>query len=463
MSSNSENIDKSDMANFDGWVNTITGLNMLNKDKARGGKVYSVQLSQVEAEEFYAGDDLARKIVDRLPKDGMRKGIEFCNLEEDIESKLNDYCKKIDIYSKLLDAWIVARLYGGAGIFINFIEPRNGNDFSYLSKPVNESTIKGIKSLTVFNRYELSTSLSLNNDITSENFGLPEYYELNSQSGTSANLIRIHSSRIIRVNGAKLPSRLFQNNNYWDGSVLSSIFQNVSNYNQAYQTAATTLLDFRISIIRLKNLFEMVASGNEQKVKDRMELMKMQKSVLSMVLLNEGEDYENHTHSLAGIKDILDKLDNHLVAASGYPHTILLGESPSGMASTGNSELTDYYDHVGQEQNRVIRKPMNDIFKYIFLAKDGPTKGKYPDNFDFNFKSLWQLDDVERAKMELDIAKKDEVYIQNGVLDPDEVAMSRFGGKEFSLDTKLSENRLNDLINGNEGDMSEGEVSLETY
>ena len=39
-------------------------------------------------------------------------------------------------------------------------------------------------------------------------------------------------------------------------------------------------------------------------------------------------------------------------------------------------------------------------------------------------------------------AETDAVYITNGVLTPDEVAISRFGGDNYSLDTKLfSEDR----------------------
>ncbi|NQY74594.1 MAG: hypothetical protein HRT90_07510, partial [Candidatus Margulisbacteria bacterium] len=41
------------------------------------------------------------------------------------------------------------------------------------------------------------------------------------------------------------------------------------------------------------------------------------------------------------------------------------------------------------------------------------------------------------SEMELDIAKKDEVYIQNQVLSPEEVAISRFGSDTFSLDTRI--------------------------
>lgn len=439
----------------DGWLNTITGLAMAGKDKSVSGKVFARQLTEMECEELYAGDDLARKIVERLPDDGMREGIEFNNLDKEYESKLGDYCLEIEMYEKVHEGWITSREYGGAGIFVNFDEPITENNLNYLSKPVNEANIRGIKSLTVFNRYELTPGTYLDSDIRSKNFGLPLSYILSTTGTNITTFTPIHSSRIIRIEGARLPNRLFQKNNYWHDSVLSSIFQKLSNYNQGYQSTATMLLDFRISVIRLKNLFEMVASGNDKVIRERMELIKLQKSILSMILLNEGEEYENVTHSFQGVKDVLEKLDDQLVAASGYPHTILLGESPSGLQS-GQSEIRDYYDNVAKEQNKTIRKPMSELFRYIFLSKDGPTGGKIPANYSFSFKPLWQLDETERAKMQLDVAKKDETYIQNGVLDPDEVALSRFGGKEFSLDTKLSPDRIEQLKSDLEGNKNPG-------
>jgi len=431
---------ESTSSRFDGWINLMTGLGVRGKDKSTHGTVISRVLSQEYAEDLYSGDDISRKIVDRLPYDGMRKFIEFENLDSKTKMSMNEYSNKLGLRAKVKEAWVQSRLYGGSAIFMNFSETsKNGSDLSYLETPVNERSILDIKSLVVLNRYELQPSVNIISDITSPMFGMPESYRVTPQSGGASGTINaiIHHTRLIRFEGAYLPTRKFVENQYWHDSVLSSIFQVISSYNQSYQSASSTLADFRISIIKLKNLFEMVASGNEELVKKRMELLNLQKSVLSMVLLNEGEDFEQKIHSLSGIKDVLDKIDQRLIAASGYPHTILLGESPSGLGATGNSEIRDYYDTVSQQQEYVLRSPLEKLFNYIFLCKNGPSRGVFPEGANFKFCNLWQITDTERAKMELDVAKKDEIYISNQVLTPDEVTKSRFGGSDFSQDTRL--------------------------
>lgn len=441
----------------DGFINLTTMLGVYGKDKSVSGVPVYTPVDKRLLEELYSSDDIANKIVERLPKDGLREWIEFSNLDKEIEAKLNDIIKKLDLKSKLQEAWSTARLYGGAGIFINFGEAINGDARKKLIKPVNTNSIRSVKSLAVLDRHKLKSGSLVIEDITDPLFGFPVSYEIT----TDQSMLHVHSSRIVRFEGAKLPSDLFKKNKYWNDSVLTKIFQIISNFNQSHGSIANMILDFRVSIIKLKNLFQMVAQGDEKKVKERMELIKMQKSVISMVLLNEGEEFEQNTTSLAGVKDIIQQINDRMVAASGYPHTILLGESPSGMAATGESELRDYYDSVAQEQEAVLRKPLEKIFEYIFLSKEGPTNGKIPENFDFEFVSLWQMSEEERAKMELDVAKKDEIYIANGVLDPDEVAISRYGGKDFSQDTKLRPKRVEGIKERNGEELLEGEMSME--
>tara|TARA_R110002012_G_scaffold315016_2_gene528275 strand:+ start:361 stop:1857 length:1497 start_codon:yes stop_codon:yes gene_type:complete len=432
----------------DGWMNLLTGIGVKGKDKSMSGTVVHDGLIQTIAEELYSADDIAQRIVDRIPKDGVREWIKFKNLDKDIESRLNDVIKRLDLKTKILDAWVSARLYGGAGLFISISESVNGDKTEALSKEIKKTGIRSVKSLTLLNKYELISGGVITSDLESKNFGLPENYTMTPQKNVDKQL-NLHHSRVIRFDGQKLPTQKFIANDYWDDSVLSKIYQIISSFNQSYTASSDMLLDFRVAVIKLKNLFQMIAQGDEKKVKDRMELIKMQKSVINMVLLNEGEEFEHKTHSLTGVKDILDKIDNRLVAASGLPRTILLGESPSGLGATGNSELRNYYDDVAQEQESKIRRPLDEIFRYIFLSKDGPTNGKYPEDFGFEFVPLWQMTEGDKAKMEYDVAKKDEVYIANGVLDPDEVAVSRYGGQGFSQDTKINSERLIEAIERN--------------
>lgn len=443
--------------NLDGWRNILTGLNIFGKDKILSGVPTSIILKRGMADELLASDAIATKIVERIPKDGTREWIEFKNIDQEIQEELNVIIKKLNLKTLVRQAWIDARLYGGAAFILN-VDDRSSN----FDEPLNLRTLRSVNSLVLMNRYELQANTTdLEEDLASPNFGLPEFYDLTPE-GSSAKNFKIHNSRLIRFEGEKLPVRLFINNQFWNDSVLSKLFNTLSRFNQSHDALSQIIIDFRISVLKLKNLFQAVSAGKDKAVQKRLELIQETKSNMSMMLLGNEDEFQQVTHSMQGVKDVMSEIDKKMVADSGYPHTILLGESPSGLGATGESELRDYYDTVGQEQETVIRRPLETIFNLIFLSKDGPTGGKIPEKFEFDFKPIFKLTEESRAKMELDVASKDKIYIENGVLDPDEVVNSRYGGKDFSQDTIVDPIRLKEIQDQQSGDPTETEEEEET-
>ena len=64
----------------------------------------------------------------------------------------------------------------------------------------------------------------------------------------------------------------------------------------------------------------------------------------------------------------------------------------------------------------------------IFLsAKEGPTRGKLPKQFKVEFRPLWQMDQKELVETRKLQAETDQIYMETGVLDPEEVTASRCG------------------------------------
>ena len=59
------------------------------------------------------------------------------------------------------------------------------------------------------------------------------------------------------------------------------------------------------------------------------------------------------------------------------------------------------------------------------------------ESLEIEFEPLWQLDEKEEADVRVKVSQADAVYLDRGVLDPAEVAVSRFGQGGFSMETKL--------------------------
>jgi hypothetical protein len=71
------------------------------------------------------------------------------------------------------------------------------------------------------------------------------------------------------------------------------------------------------------------------------------------------------------------------------------------------------------------------------LSKEGPTKGKVLDDWSLEFNPLWQPTEQETVEMRNKQAETDKIYIEQQVLTPEEVTLSRFGGDEYSIETSV--------------------------
>lgn len=415
---------------LDGWFNLLSGVGVRDRDKRVNNDWELTRLSEVEAETLYAADDLASKIVDLLPEDALREWIELKLSDQDAESATLAKLDSLLARTRIETGWKWGRLYGGAGVYVTI------DDGLDPQEPVDETKIMDVKSLTVLSRYEL-VPYQINSNLDSPYFGMPEIYRLQTSQPTDFVERYIHHSRLLRFDGSMLPRRLLIENQWWGDSVFSRTLNAIRNYNSANDAAVSALQDFSVGVFQIKNLAELISSGREDIVRTRLELANYSKSVIKSIVLDSDEQFSQVSKSLVGVSELLKDAGARLVVASGMPHTKILGESPSGLGATGDSEERGWYDHVKNQQKLVLRPVMEKLIRYILLSKNGPTKGEVPDAYTFDFVPLWQMSDKEKADMQLVVAQKDQIYIQNGVVDPDEIAHSRFGGDKFSLETDI--------------------------
>lgn len=411
---------------FDGWANLLTGLGVSGKDKRLSLEAYWERMDQSTAEDTYAGDDVFAKIVDMLPEEAVREWIKISGIDGVTERKLLEGCEAFEIKERLCWAWKLSRIYGGAALLMVV------DDGKDLSEPLDIKSVRSLKSLVPFNRWEL-VAAQFDTDFTSMTFGEPTVYRLTPQTTTDANLAEIHASRLLKFDGVQLPRRLYVRNNYWGDSILSRVQNALKNFNSEHDSAASVMQDFTTDVFKMKNLAELVAAGRENDIKTRIELANMSKSIIKAVVLDLEEDYEVKARSLSGVPDLLTKADNRLTIASGMPHTLLLGESPGGLGTTGQNQVKNWYDFVKRQQEIQLTKKINVLLKLI--AKT--LSIELPAEYSWKYNPLWQMSDTEQAAYRKTVADTDAVYIDRGVVDATEIAASRFGGEGYSAETNL--------------------------
>ena len=84
-----------------------------------------------------------------------------------------------------------------------------------------------------------------------------------------------------------------------------------------------------------------------------------------------------------------------LAGAAGVPATKLFGRSPEGMNATGESDLTNYYDMIAQEQEAKLRPILNKLLPVMCMS----TFGAVPDDLDFEFDPVSEPSDKDRSDL----------------------------------------------------------------
>lgn len=438
---------------IDGWVNILTNLNRRLKDKTTGAYVEQCIIGMESAEALYQSGGIAAKIVDRPALDMTREGFDL--IIKDNEENLSDQMLQV-WEEKNCDAFIEeakknAAIYGGAALILGV------NDGQTMDKPIDENNIKSIDWMVVLDRYSLNPG-PINRVLGSKNYQLPEYYTLatgdqvSGQKGT-----QIHHSRVIRFEGNWLPNRLKQNFNYWGDSVYSRIAAKLRDYDMSSHAAAVLVQDFSRLTIKIPDLADKIAGGDDQAVIARFMLLAQLGSMVNGYVYGENEEIDRKTTNVSGLDSLIKAARDALVEATDFPHTILFNESPSGLGATGNHELEVWYDNIKNRQESELRPVIMKIFRLLFLSKDSPTNGVLPKKFSVEFKSLWQMSEKEIAEIRELHSRADERDINSGVLTPEEVANSRYGSGKFSSKTTL-DHEAREALEPDEVDDSEDDA-----
>lgn len=453
---------KTNLLRLDGWKNILTGLGARGSDKRLGSISSYERMAEGQAEEIYASDEMAQKIINTLPMDMLREGFRLVSpdLDDKVLGDAMDYYERLIMSedgNKITEALIWGRLYGGAALVIGAV----GDDDPH--EPLDINRVQAVTHLTLLNRWELIPQ-EINGDPTSKNFGYPEHYLIQPRvSDTTGNIeaqkfangsIRVHHTRLIRFDGSRLPRRTFITNHYWHDSLLNKLQDDIRDYQAAFSSVSALVLDFAQAIYKIKNLADIIASPDGMKtIQDRIAIIDQSRSILRATIVDaDGEDFERKTTSMAGLDRTLGRLTQKFTAATEYPHTILLGESPSGLGASGKSEKNDYFELVRREQTTNLKPKLMRLFRLIFSAGDGPTRGKIPDRFDIEFEPLKHLNLEEMISARKQQAESDKIYLELGVVDADEIALSRFGEGTYSFDTEINEDlrepgsKLNEMI-----------------
>ena len=419
----------SNVVRKDGWMNPLNGMGVYGNDKAASICFRACPIfSWIELGELYRADGLTKRIIEVVASDMMREGWQ---IEGDGEDLIAGKLEELNGYAKLTELIQLSRLYGGAIIVLGIADGRA------LDEPVNLDNIQDIKWMRLFDRYQTNIDTTcICVDLNNENYAHPDFYQVNDYR-TGATFI-VHHSRVLRMDWSMLTPRQANWNQGWGDSVILSIYSELKNYGAAFANTSTIMQDFVTGLLKIPGLSQsIVSSCGEQALYDRLNLSNITRGTANTYVIDALEDYQKLTTNVAGLSDLLDRFMLSVSSVTGIPVTLLFGRAPSGMNATGEADTRNYYDMIKQYQEFKLKPVLEKLITYIMASKNGPLGGVIRDNWNIQFTPLWQVTEEQEAITKKITAETDAIYIDRGVLDSNEVAISRFGGDRYSTQTHI--------------------------
>jgi len=409
----------------DGWVNFLTRAGMKNADPAATKAFAEDQpLQEQELSAVYSDDGLSKRAVRLVPEHATKR---FCSLEGDNDSKVSDLFEELGVRDMFCEAGVQARLNGGAVVLV-YVE----DGIEDLTKPLNVKGCKEVVRFEIFDRWRAAPASYYPEGM---NVGLPETYQLNRITGSVATA---HESRVLVFDGEPTTARRRQLNNGFGDSFLQANLKPIRGVSSAFNSVETILDQFEVGVFTVDGLQNMIATGREEELVQRFEIMNISKSMLNAMILDTNEKFDRSSSSVTGLPDLIDRFLLMASATTGIPAKILYGQTTSGFGARDDADTRAFYDEVRLYQVNRFNRPLKRLIQ-IF---------GYCSNYGIDSKTIrqkwlpvWEPTEKESAETRKVQAETDKIYsVDIGALSADEIRENRFvSGYSFETSVETVE------------------------
>jgi phage-related protein (TIGR01555 family) len=351
-----------------------------------------ISRNRMQMEMVYRGSWIAGRVVDVYAQDMTREGMEITT--SDKPSKIADFNKEIarlQLWKQLRDTIKWARLYGGAVAFM-MIDGQNPATPLKLDR-IRQGQFKGLMPL---DRWVLQPSLTDLVDDMGPYFGKPRFYDTITDTGGMPRM-KIHYSRVIRIEGVELPYWQRIGENLWGQSVIERMWDRLIAYDSATAGISQMVYKAHLRTLSVEGLREIIG-GTSAAMKGLLANINMIRAMQTnegLTLLDTRDTFETHQYAFAGLDVILSQFGEQLAGAVEIPLVRLFGQSPAGF-STGDADIRGYHDSVKQQQVTWLGDGIETVYRLAYISKFGTEP---PKEFTLEFKSLWQLSDTEKSQV----------------------------------------------------------------
>lgn len=413
-------------ARLDGWTSILNSLGR-RRDKANSFIYLDVPpLTNEQAEILYNNNDLAARICEIYPEEALSEGIAITLDGEDSADDKRDFERRVaelNMIEVVTEAAVWGRVHGDCLVWPMF------NDGVDPVQPLDPEAVGvEIVDLRMIQRPYFSTA-TVYMDPLDPKYQTPEIYRV---SGLGVDLL-IHETRVAKFFGARTSQRVLRQNKGYHFSALHRVQEVLRDFGIGWGSAASLLLNPTQPVFKFKDLKNLIASKEGLALLEkRVAALDLIRSSSNSIAIDTEEDFNYANAAMTGVPETMDRLAQRISAATGIPVTVLMGEAPAGLNATGQSDLRMWYQHVSAWARKMLRPQIDWLLDLV--ARE---QGLDPNVWSFEFKPPLEQTQLEEAQLQYQVAQTDAIYINAQVVQPEEVALSRWGSGKWSMQMQI--------------------------
>ncbi|PHP66538.1 hypothetical protein CSC94_12675 [Zhengella mangrovi] len=385
---------------MDGLRSFTSGLGT-SRDKLSTVAYAQNLMSDAELLAAYETSWLVSKAIDIPAQDATREWRSWQASEDEVE-KLEAEEKRLALRQKTKEALTLARIWGGAALLIG-----DGTDGA---EPLNLNRVRlgGLKYVQALTRFDLSEG-DIEDDIESEYFGRPRFYRLNLKGMQP----EIHPSRLVIFRGAhRARIGALSRVHSWGDSIVNRIYEAATAADSTHKNIASLIFEAKVDVVRVPDLMRHLQTmDGEQRLRDRFSFAAMAKGINGTLILDKEEEYQSKSASFTNLPEVMQTMLQIVSGAADIPVTRFLGQTPSGLSSTGESDLRNYYDNVKDKQENEIGPAMTMLDECLVRS----ALGARPPEIHYTWASLWQMSEKDRAEIRERLANSISKLADTGI------------------------------------------------
>lgn len=324
---------------------------------------------------------------------------------EAIESEI----KRIDLKSAVRQLVIHDQSFGGGHAFFKLKDDETKRDTPLVLSPrtVKRDSFVGVR---VVEPYWVTPNNYNSIDPSAADFYKPSTWWMLA--------IEVHATRLQTMISRPVPDMLKPTYSFRGISMSQLAMPYIDNWLRTQQSVSDTVKQFSITGVKT-DLAQMLQPGGAQDMMNRADLFNRMRDNRNIAFLDMAtEEFFQVNTPLSGLSDLQAQAQEQQSAVSHIPLVKLTGITPSGLNASSEGEIRVWYDYVAGYQSRTVTPVINTVLRLIQLS----LFGTIDESIFWEWEELYELTALEDSERQKNDADTDAVYIEAGVVTPEQVA-----------------------------------------